>query len=216
MTGRIAFLCASALASAVAAVAAEPVIRFEADQIQVSEVTPGGDVVYFGVAKERHGLDTQRVVRMAMLADEDHDGAITIPMPDGIPCVSTWVAVDLRTGLVGASAASGAELRHSAIIHAPLLGESEPDVVALNMPQHRPLNLFIARPEVGAWQGYVGDGAQYDNVGTSNGVILADLAAMEPLQPVMGALSTLHDRDIVVAVDSHTMQVAIAVVGQDQ
>ena len=217
MTGRIAFLCAYALASAFSAVAAEPVIRFAAEQVVCENLTPGAEVVYFSLSKERHGLETHLVERSAMLVDEDRDRQVVIPMPEGVPLTSMWVAVDLGTGHVGASAPYGTGPRHASLIRAPLVAQGQPGMVELDIPFANPINLFIARPGVGAWLGYVGDGASDDLDGVGNGVIQADLGSMVPLEPEMGELGELQARDIVVAADNVTMKVSIErVVGQSQ
>ena len=208
MSERVGMLIVLALGCAVMAGAAEPTIRFEAERV-VIDITPGAEAVYYSVAKERHGQITHRVTRTALLADDDHDGEVEIAMPDGVPLIGVWVAVDLRTGQAVASSPFMESARSSEIIRGPLLGENEPGVVELESALQNPVNLFVARPNVGGWQGYVGDGAEHDTDGATDGVIVADLGAMHPLEPEMGELGTLGTRDIVVAVDSDTMAVSI-------
>jgi hypothetical protein len=106
-----AFVLACALAAGSARAQANPPalakpvsIDFETAAVAIANVTAGGEVVVFGLAKEYEAFYLTRRVWKETLLDTDRDGIVRLAIDSGAPAQSVWVAVDLASG---ESAAAG-------------------------------------------------------------------------------------------------------------
>jgi hypothetical protein len=102
-----------ALAAAQAPLGAPaPAITFEKSTVAVAGITPKGQAVLFGVAREIAADDVATLVRRSqVLSDDDGDGTVSLDLGEEVPFRSLWVEVDLATGQVTAATPEGYPLR---------------------------------------------------------------------------------------------------------
>jgi len=187
--------------------AAEPVVSFEEQAVVVSGLTPKGQVVWFGVAKQIEGFMAHFVRREDLLTDEDGDGAVRFELDRTVPLQSIWVAVDLATGDAAVATPEGYPLRDASA--APGRGRGvagRPDWIE---DGRELLELLVVRPGQGAWGLTLGDGGVNDDDGRADGKITAALAWLRAVgsSPAPSTpLEHFQPKDLVFAVDLDRME----------
>jgi hypothetical protein len=161
-------------AASAASAAIEPAITFEARAVVASGITPGGQVVWFSVARQI-AERTATLVRREQIADaDDKDGSVRLELGRPVPFQSIWVAVDLTTGAAAVAVPEGYPLRRVDLpgrnLHA---GGGKPDWVEDDRGY---VDLLLVRPGEGAWVATVGDGGAEDDDGAYDGRLVASLA----------------------------------------
>jgi hypothetical protein len=203
-----AFLGALLLGPTLSAAVVSPAIAFSPQRVTASGLTPGGQVVWFGVAREI----SQRVatiVRRTEIAEADKDGAAVLELEKAVPFQSIWVAVDLATGLVTVAGPEGFPLRQPALPVDAVGrgGGGQPDWVE---DVRGYVEVLVVRPGEGAWAATVGDGGENDDDGAYDGRLRASLAGMrgvgeKPAEPPQ----RFNLRDVVVVIDPNRMEVSV-------
>lgn len=167
--------------------------------VQVSNLTPGGDVVLFSCAKYgRNGLAINDA-KPRLLHDDDGDGKVSLPGP--VPYVSVWVAVDYKTGALATGAHEGVPLWVEPIAPTLFRKDAEDQIEALEKRILR-LMLLVVRPEKGAWALRGREGGDGDRDKEANGRLLMAFEDAQPLgEGKEKAPKHLKAGDVVVAID---------------
>jgi hypothetical protein len=175
--------------------APELVVEFEEGEVFATELTPSGDAIFFGLAREPQGAFT-RVVRRQGIELVDPFGEARLPVQvlqagsggtggelvDRVPLKSVWAVVDLETGAFGIGAPSGFRLREL-----PFPGRAfevgAPGLV--NRLRHRFafVDMMLVRPGVGAWSLRAHDAGPSDHDGADDDRTTTRLDDLEPLGP---------------------------------
>jgi hypothetical protein len=184
---------------------AQLAIGFEENAVVVKGVTPGGSVVWFGIARERPGRITRVVRRDSVLPDSDGDGLVRFDLERSVAVQSIWAAVDLTSGAFVVATPEGMPRREVAL---PGNSFRRSPVGAVNALQDSRefLEILVVRPGEGAWSLSVGDGGSSDADMQPDGNIEATLASMRPLQGSKGAFDQLLPGDVVIVVDPRQME----------
>src|ERR1044072_930025 len=74
----------------------EPKAAIADNTLSVDGITPGADVLFYGVGLEATGYMSRLVRGSVVQADSDHDGKVAYKPEKGIPFRSIWVVADLR------------------------------------------------------------------------------------------------------------------------
>lgn len=201
------FLCPWGL-SAQPAPLPPPVIVFEEQALVASGVTPGGKVVWFGVAREVEDYSASVVRRDQVTADEDGDGKVRFELDRPVPALSVWIAVDLASGVWTAATPQGSYAREM-----PQPGRN-PDRGEPGRPEwvetgRRYLEMAVVRPGEGVWALTLGDGGGDDGDGQVDGRITATLARMRALGGGPGAPDRFSPGDVVAVVDPNRMEYSV-------
>ena len=201
-------VCLLLLATPLAA-AAPPEITFEPDAVVARGVSPKGQAVWFGVAREISRQATNVVPRHEILADDDGDGTVRLELDGEVPLRSIWFAVDLATGETGVATPEGFPL-----LEIDLPGEAIPAALNRLELQRRFAYLLLVRPGVGVWQLRIGDGGESDEDGEPDGALRAALSSLTPLQeggpPPPERFSP---RDVLLVIDPERMESASVRIG---
>jgi hypothetical protein len=193
---------------AAAPLAAQPAISFEPTAVVASGISPGGQVAWFGVARESEDHAARIVRRETVATDDDRDGAVRLDLGREVPLVSIWVAVDLATGQAALATPEGFPLRRIALPGAGAVsGESGPDRLELNRGY---LELLVVRPGTGIWGATVGDGGEADDDGASDGRVTVALAHLRAGGTSPAAPQSFGPGDLLVAIDPNEMEVAVS------
>src|SRR5882672_6368621 len=97
----IVLLAASLFAAAMQAdTLSPPVVTFTATGVVANGVTPGAQVVFFGVGSiPLPARYTRRIVRWhQVVSQQAADGSVTFDLGQNLPTESLWVVADLTTG----------------------------------------------------------------------------------------------------------------------
>lgn len=130
---------------------AEPVARAAERTVVVSGVSAGGEVVLFGVSRERVEFGTRIRHWKRVEVDADRDGQVVVDLGGPFPVPSAWVAVDMTNGQ-----------------HALLRAPDDPPGGVVGFPDAalrleggratalvmdvESIDLLVVRPGVGAWR----------------------------------------------------------------
>jgi hypothetical protein len=193
-----------------AAAALEPEISFAAKSVAVSGVTPGGKVVWFGVAREISEHTATLVRRDRIVSDDDRDGSVRLDLDRTVPLLSIWVAIDLTTGASAVATPEGFPLRRlelpSESIHRG--GDGESDWVG---DTRGFVEVQITRPGAsgGAWGIAVGDGGESDDDGLYDGRLAASLAGLHAVESSPEAPQRFSAGDVVIVLDPNRMEISL-------
>lgn len=186
-------------------------LTFQPDAVEVSNLTAGGKVVWFGATQEIAEDEVAEIRAYASIAeDADLDGVERIEFPNGVPLHSTWVAVDLQTGVAVSGAPDGYPLRD---VHWQGAGVQNLESGAVITDSRQTGNLLVVRSKVGAWLVEAGDGGPTDLDASSNGSISLEIAALEPLgDTVEAAPEQLAEGDVVAMLDPRRLELTLVTV----
>ena len=191
-----------------AAAAAQPTISMEPQAVVASGITPGGQVVWFSVAREIAERTATLVRREQIADDDDKDGSVRLELGRPVPFQSIWVAVDLTTGAAAVAVPEGYPLRQVDLpgrnLHA---GGGKPDWVEDDRGY---VDILLVRPGEGAWVATVGDGGAEDDDGAYDGRLVASLARLHGVgASPAGGPQRFSPRDLVAVIDPNRMEVGL-------
>jgi hypothetical protein len=186
-----------------AAGATKPTLDFEAQRVVLGDLTPSGNVAWYSISREPQGYSTLIAQRSGFVT-ADAVGEASIELERDVAPASVWVVVDLDHGGFTVASPSGTSFRE--------IGADEGSVTAspdgeLSLVHARPyLELFLARPGVGAWVMAAGDGAAGDDDGEQDGTLLITFATMQPLEASPPPPDELRANDVLVMVDPRALE----------
>ena len=187
---------------------AELVVTFKEAAVLAAELTPGGDAVFFSVAREPQGAFNRIVRRSGVEVVDGLGEALFQPAEGWVPPKSVWVVADVASGGFAVAAPEGFLLREI-----PFPGQAfeagAPGLV--NRLRHATpyLDLLLIRPGVGAWTLQSHDGAPSDRSLEGDGEVVADLAELEPLDELAPRPPERYAKDdVLVIVDPRTLRFA--------
>jgi len=195
----------------VASAAPEIDLSFEDLAVVASDLTPGGDAVFFSVARIPRGYLNQVVrFRSIELVDPFGEARFSPETDDGtVPLKSVWAVVDLASGAYGVGAPPRFKLREVAF---PGRGFEVGAPGLVNRLRHRFsfVDMLLVRPGVGAWWLRAHDVGPHDRDGADDDVSTTALEDMEPLGSALGQAPPPPDRfgqdDVLVVIDPRTLR----------
>lgn len=206
-------LCAVASAPAAGALS----LRVESDAVVASEVTRGGNAVFFGVTYDARGLAPERARAAAIVHDDDNDGVVRFAPPDGVPPKGIWGVVDFATGAVQLGSRPGYRVLAPA---EPALrslqkadGSARLDRFERNIGA---LELLVVRPGQGAWTISAAEGGENDDDHVGDGNLVVPVESLQSLLPAGAALMKLQAGDVVLLIDPNDMRAEATTIGASQ
>lgn len=218
-TAGILVLVAASLLSAAPAHAAAPVplgraasapaelaVTFEQAAVVASDLSPGGDAVFFSVAREPQGY-YNRIVRRSGFELVDALGEARFAVERAaVPLKSVWVVADVATGAFSVAAPESFALRE---VPFPSRGFEVGAPGLVNRLRHTMpyVDLVLIRPGVGAWRLQSFDGAATDRSDEGDGEVvtsLEDLAGIDEL--ATPAPTRFAQDDVLVVIDPRTLR----------
>ncbi len=183
-------------------------LGFEAQAATVSGATPGGEVVVWGIYRERLARISTRVGQLGERVAADASGAARLDLGRGVPGLSVWAAVDLASGRTALGSPGG--FRWTEID--PKGRRIDKALGRLAVDRHS-LSVLVVRPGAGSWQLNVFDGGALDEDGTYDGSLRASLSAFLPDRKSGDAPPRFQTGDVVVAVDPDDLAAFAVTVG---
>jgi len=156
--------------------AAKPTVGFEAQRVVLGGLTPSGNVAWYSISREPQGYSTLIAQRSGFVT-ADALGEAAIELEREVAPASVWVVVDLDNGGFTAAAPPGTSFRDIGFDGRSVVAGPEGKLDRL--VHARPyLELFLARPGVGAWVMSAGDGAAGDDDGEQDGTLRTTFATV--------------------------------------
>jgi hypothetical protein len=149
--------------------AATPAVQFGKRTVTVSGVSPGTDVVVFGVIKIPL-LSYSRLQRFQAVVSAAKDGSASAQTDFDIPVTSVWVVADLRTGQVTLATPRPRGVATVPIGHSVIRGNADHFSFDRSF-----LDLIYVHAGEGAWIWHAVDGGAGDEDGP-NGMTTIDIA----------------------------------------
>ena len=179
-------------------------LSLEARTLVATGATPGGQVVWFGIARVFGGYATETVRHESVSVDEDHDGIVRLNLTADPPFQSYWFAIDLESGELGVTAPAGYRVRSR-----ELSAGAIPASLAWAELGGDYAHLLLLRPHVGWWLLRVGDNGATDSDSASNGVLRVTPAAMRGVGNGPPPPERLTPRDVLIAVFPNQMEFVV-------
>lgn len=189
-------------------------VRFEESAVVVERGAADAPLAVFAVERGRRGF-MPYVDSHGQLVRTSASGSVRLELAEPVASWSVWAVVDLVTGgHVLASPPEGPGLRRVDFPR-PGLGNAG----AFLEDWRELLDVLLVRPaaavpeghdpaaEVGAWRLLLGDGARWDGDGEVNARVRLTPALMQPLGDSPPAPERLRPGDVLVAIDSRTLEV---------
>lgn len=179
--------------------------------VEIEGGVPGATVVVFGISHRRSGIFPV-TTRIDLLAVADAAGRAEVATRYPVEPMSVWFAVDLDSGALAVTVLPDLPLE----IEKP--GRGLGNAASVLEDQRQFLHLLLVRPapqgaapsagesEAGAWGALIGDGGGRDRDGVVNGRLELSFLDLEPLLDGPPAPERLAPGDVIVGVDSVTLQ----------
>jgi len=187
---------------------AQPAISFEGEAVVAQGLSPGGQAVLFGMAREPQGFHT-RVVRRQQLVLADAAGEARLELGQPVPTRSVWFVADLSSGAFRIAAPQGSPAKEIAFpaggLEAAAAGRSGRLRSGIGF-----IEVLYVRPGRGVWGLTVGDGAQDDDDGVSDRSAAAALNRLIPVASSPPPPTDFAAGDIVVVIDPRGLEFYVA------
>lgn len=193
---------------------AESPFRFEDSAVVVETGRADARMAVFGLERGRRGF-MPYVDTHDQLVSSDASGTLRVELAGPVAEWSVWAVVDLVTGGYELGAPpEGPGLRQVAF---PGRGLGTAGAFLEDWRQY--VDVLLVRPveavppghdaaqEAGAWRLLLGDGARWDGDGVENGRVRLTPALMQPLGDSPPPPDRLRPGDVLVAIDSRTLEV---------
>jgi hypothetical protein len=184
---------------------AEPLsVAISEAQVTVTNATPGGKVVFFGMARfaKNHRVTVRRFDKA--VTDDDGDGKVVLEIGETLPWKTIFAAVDFTSGRYGLTTTGDFPLMTIPFekeIMVPNNGQLNRLII-----ERRYLDLVLVRPGVGVWGQILGDGNKFDEDGTGDGKVVGNVERSISIGDKVPAPKKFDKGDIVLLIDSQRMQ----------
>jgi hypothetical protein len=186
-----------------------PEITFDKQGLALAGLTPAGKLAWYSLAREPQGYTT-RIVQRSGVEVADALGEAKVELEDPLPPFSVWLVVDLTSG--GHSVArpepeTGLPLPfREALFPGQSLARNPQGKLNRLMHTRAYVELFLARPGVGAWVLAAGEGAEGDDDGRLDGSLRTALETMKPVGDSPAPPDEYAAKDILMIVDPRALE----------
>jgi hypothetical protein len=187
--------------------AVAPELVFADSSVEITGVTPGGQVALLSVWREQDRIGTLVTLLDEVLADEDGDGAVTLDLERSVPELSVWAVVDVATGSRRIESPETFEPRRREVRPGRFLQPA--GLAEVGVPR---AEVRVVRPGEDAFRARLGDGGEDDQDGETDGrVTLSAAQLLRPARRGPGLVepplpARFQGGDVVVAIDPRTLE----------
>ena len=188
--------------------------RYTPESIDLSDLTPGGEALYFHASRQSEGYIPSVGVHRGVWVDEDGDGTITQPLGAPAPRRAVVVLVDLATGALATAPREETLVTPVEVPTDAFLAGPEGEISAFRHHRER-VEMVVVRPGVGAWKLSAADGTALDVDPTQpsaepvvDGTVHFSLSDMEPVgdSALAEPPEALAPGDVVVMIDPRSFE----------
>jgi hypothetical protein len=157
-----------------AAAPTEPAVTLTPTRIEVTGITPGADVLFFGAGLEPKRY--QAVVHRwsSVVTDTALKGAVFFDLTPPVTWNAVWVVADLRTGKYAIASTAGFSVVHAAVLRKQLQKDAAGVVSRFSYGADAADVLYLTPGA--AWTIYASSGDLTDSHGNADGSTLIDLS----------------------------------------
>lgn len=171
-------------------------ITFQADAAVASGITSGGDVVWFGVSRDRgewldHFYHWRRAAK-----DDDVDSAVSYSREGGFPELTVLMVVDLTRGDFAVATSNPREVTFPPLDLGGAQAAPDGTLISLQQPGSQ-LDVLVVRPSSGVWGSTVLDGGPLDLDFVADGTVTIGFSRLRPMGGKSAALDGVRAGDIV-------------------
>lgn len=161
--------------------AAAPILAFDGQMVRASNVTPGGQVVFFAVGLVPTGWQSTVMRWSQLVTDDDHDGAVSYDAGQKVPCKSIWVAAEVTNGHFVVASPPECPLQQAPALDSKSFRKNKKGELELFLHARPYLDLLYIHPGKGIWTISAADSYASDADGESNGVTAIALSSARSL-----------------------------------
>jgi hypothetical protein len=207
----LAMLCIGAPARAISRVSPKrvggPSVTFDSGTVVAAQATPGS-TVYFASLSLKGGDYVITVEKPTGQATADPIGVARFTLAEPVRNRSVWVVVDGATHGYTVASPPGMLLSEMTLPGNTLVTATGGLAV-----ERAAVDVFVIRAGGGIWAAYLRDGAAIDTDHATDGVVSADVSALDPDAPGTAPLAAFQPGDIVFSVDRNSLQYFATKVG---
>lgn len=190
------------------------VVQVHANEIVASDVSRGTEVYLFGALQVGRDFYSTLMTVDLIASDDDHDGVVRFSYPEGVPLRSVWVAVDQRSGDIGAGVPSGYTLRMTDVPPGAWKRKAGAAIDALAI-EHKALEYLFVHPGHGVWRWAADQGSKRDEDGLNDNIVTISPARMRRAgKGSPAAPATFAAGGVMVAIDLFSLEVLTSRVPQ--
>jgi hypothetical protein len=184
-------------------------LSVQPNRIGAQGMSPGGEVIVFGVTLE-HAPYASREVRTLATVTADATGFASYAPPGGVHARSVWFMVDATTGAVSSGAPTSSPATITDIAKEP---GHNPGATRFTHGFVDFMEFLLVRPRRGAWELTVGDGGPADDDGRNDNSVSVAFARTRSFNGSNApAPPTLTPRDVLLAIDPYTLHAYLVTV----
>jgi hypothetical protein len=191
-------------------------VQFLDEAIVIGQVTRGGSVAVFGVAREMtdgHPPLPRLVRRVEVISDDDRDGIVRLELGKPVPHVAMWTFVDVGTGASASLPSPGYEPAHLDLTEQLLKQDNAGQLKKLDLP-FAEIDMLLVRPGTGVWRLNTGKYSQADENKHPDKPMRLDVEAMLPVGNSPAAPHNFKPGDVLAIIDPRWMQYGLVEVGK--
>jgi hypothetical protein len=190
------------LGSAVALSAAT--IELQPNAVVAHDISPGADVVFFGVGLSPHGYSSRLEQWAEVVRGSEGSTSARLELKEPLAYKSMWAIVDLSTGSYALASPAGYTARQ-AVISRSLLRKGNGDAADLLTERREFVEMLLVTPKQGVWQFTAMDGAGDDDE-KDDGQVSASIEHFRPLGASKNAPKKLSAGDVIIMFDYNRME----------
>ena len=186
-----------------------PVVTFSGSTVQVSGVTPGGTVVFYGVAMLQINYSSAIGRFKTALTDDDQDGSVTYDIGQTIPPTSLWVVVDVTSGRYAIAGPARTVFAEADLQTTPYTRNAVTGAVDTFVAAYPTVEMVYILPGTGVWSlhSVAGGPVDHGSDSASTTVSIADAAPLVPQST--GQLTQFDAAGILITFDDSNFDVVI-------
>lgn len=193
-----------------------PVLDNTGEDISIREVSPGGRVLFFGLAHSRPAHTLRTLRHLELLVDEARSAVVRIAAPRLVASPSVYAAVDIETG--GLTLARIGESEGRTLTAPRRVDQRSSSTIVL--PSLAQVEAMLVRPGKGAWAVRTADGGileprAAETEEETDGDIEIALDTFVPLGRSEAAPTEVVAGDVLIVVDPQDLSIAAFELGAE-
>jgi hypothetical protein len=183
-------------------------VTFERTSVTATGLTPGAQVVLFGVGREPKTYYSVVRPHADMQRDTDGDGVIRFAVPR-VNRQSQWAVIDMTSGFIKLAAPPGFGVESHELDEKHFKKATNGKLKKLEIEAQHAIVLWV-RPDVGAWLGALHDAGSDDDDHKANSRVTLDTSTLKKVGNTTEAEpGELGLRDVVIVVDTDEMTILV-------
>ncbi|HYK02283.1 MAG TPA: hypothetical protein VE974_11040 [Thermoanaerobaculia bacterium] len=186
-----------------------PAIAFEQGAVVITGITPGAQVIVFGIVREARNY-TMRTMNVSVTLQSDERGEARLDLQRPVAATSIYAAVDYSSGDFVVASPPGTPLHVRPAQALRMKRNSGQEFDAFDFDAQWVEAIWV-RPDQGAWKVSLMDGSGMDG-NVAFGTVQPGAALMRPVSGESAPPVAFRPHDVLIAVDPYLMDVAATAV----